>query len=62
MTPEPKPLGQPTFAVCTGHPQCEGVSLIPDHDDHCPFDGGDDCDNETCFRGCRYCTTEGGLN
>lgn len=56
------PAGLSTFAACTGHQDCQGPRLVEDHDAVCPFGNGDDCDNETCFRGCPHCTTEGALN
>lgn len=55
-------MGAPTFAICTGHPDCEGESLIENHDTECPDGNGDDCENDTCWRGCPYCTTEDALN
>jgi hypothetical protein len=54
--------GPDTYAVCTGHPDCKGIQLIEDHDAECPDGSGEDCDNDTCYRGCPHCTTEGELN
>ena len=43
---------------CTQHPQCQGPRLIPHHEIDCPFGAGDDCDNDQCWLGCPYCTSE----
>jgi hypothetical protein len=55
-------VGEASWSVCTGHPDCEGERLMDNHDAECPFDSGEDCDNDTCWRGCKHCVMQGELN
>lgn len=41
-------VNQPDLKYCTQDPRCQGPRLIDNHTQHCPFEGGEDCDNDQC--------------
>lgn len=49
---------QAELKYCTQDPRCQGPRLIANHDQACPLGGGDDCDNDQCWVGCPYCSSE----
>lgn len=49
---------QPDLKYCTKRPRCQGPTLIPNHATECPHGAGDDCDNDQCWIGCAYCSSE----
>lgn len=51
-------VNQPDMKYCTQDPRCQGPRLIDNHKALCPFENGDDCDNDQCWIGCPYCSTE----
>lgn len=51
-------LHQPDLKFCTQDQRCQGPKLIADHARMCPFGGGDNCDNDQCWLGCPYCSSE----
>lgn len=44
------------YLRCSHHVLCEGLRLRPDHDEVC--DGGNECTEDECWRGCKYCISE----
>ena len=51
-------LHQPDLKFCTQDPRCKGPTLIPNHATECPYGAGDDCDNDQCWLGCQFCSSE----
>lgn len=48
------------YLHCSHHPLCEGPRLREDHDEVCA--DGDECTDDACWRGCRYCRAETDVN
>lgn len=52
------PDNQADLKYCTQDTRCQGPTLIAEHAKRCPFGASDDCDNDQCWVGCPYCSTE----
>lgn len=44
------------YLHCSHHAACEGPRLRTDHEDVCS--DGNDCTDDQCWRGCRFCIAD----